>query len=92
MNAYKEQLAKLTAEFEMDLKYGAKAADMEPIVVACIGLSTLTLDLIWTLQWLNTLKDKRTDEGIVDEFMTELKQRCENSHTLKLSAQEANLL
>jgi hypothetical protein len=65
---------------------------MDPLVVACIGLSELKLDLLWTLEWLNTLKDKRTNEHIVDEFMTELKERCESSNTLKLSAQEAKLI
>lgn len=92
MSDHQAKIKEMTEAYASDLQIMAEKAKMDPIVVACIGLSDLTLDLVWALEWLNTLKDKRTNEDIVDEFMQELKERCEDSNTLKISAREANLL
>jgi len=87
-----ENIAQMTAEFERDLTQGAKHSDMDPMVIACIGLSNLTLDLLWALQWLDTLSDRLKDDHMVAEFMSDLKARSEQSICLQRTAEEANLL
>jgi len=87
-----ENIAQMTAEYERDLVQGAKHSDRDPLLIACIGLSNLTLDLLWSLQWLDTLKDRLKNDHMVEEFIDDLKARSKQSDCLQRIAQEANLL
>ena len=92
MNTSLDQIAQMTADYERDILEGSKKSEMEPLVIASIGLSNLTLDLLWAVEWLNTLKDRLKDDHMVQEFMDELNERVKQSESLRLVSQEANLL
>jgi hypothetical protein len=64
----------------------------DPIVTACIELSNLMLDLVWALQWIDTLTDRLGNDGLVMEFMAELEGRCKSRESLKSAAKEVELL
>jgi len=64
----------------------------DPIVTACIELSNLMLDLVWALEWIDTLTDRLGNDGLVMEFMTELECRCKSRRSLDIAAKEAELL
>jgi len=86
------ELAAMTAEFESVLTKGAEQSNSDPLVIACLGLSNLTLDLVWALEWIDTLTDRLGKDGLVTEFMADLKGRCKSSRSLELAAKEAELL
>jgi hypothetical protein len=65
----------------------------DPLVTAFIELSNLTLDLVWALEWIDTLTDRLgSEDGLVMEFMAQLEGRCKSSRSLELAAKEAELL
>jgi hypothetical protein len=92
MNHRTHELAVMTAEFESVLTKGAQQSNSDPLVIACLGLSNMTLDLVWALQWIDTLTDQLGTDGMVMEFMTDLEARCKTSRSLELAAKEVELL
>jgi hypothetical protein len=64
----------------------------DPLVTACIELSNLTLDLVWALEWIDTLTDRLGKDGLVTEFMADLEGRCKNRRPLEIAAQGVELL
>jgi hypothetical protein len=51
----------------------------------------MNADLVWAVEWLNTLTDRLTGDHMVAEFMAELEQRRTQSDTLNSAAKEAGI-
>jgi hypothetical protein len=51
----------------------------------------MNTDLIWAIEWLNTLSDRLTGDHMVAEFMAELEQRRTQSDALNAAAKEAGI-
>ena len=81
----------LAAGFESALRDATKTNDSDPLVIACLEMSNLTLDLVWAMQWIDTLTDRLGEDGMVGEFMQDLEERIGQSKSLELAAREANL-
>lgn len=65
---------------------------LQPALVEALVLhGQATSDLVWALQWIDTLADRLTGDGMVDEFLSDLQQRRTQSTTLHAAAQEADL-
>ena len=50
----------------------------------------MNTDLVWAIEWLNTLCDRLTGDHMVDEFKDELAQRRRESVALDEAAKEAS--
>jgi hypothetical protein len=65
---------------------------LQPALVKALVLhGQATLDLVWALQWLDTLTDRMTGDHMVAEFMAELEQRRRQSDALNGAAKEAGI-
>jgi hypothetical protein len=65
---------------------------LQPALVKALVLhGQATLDLVWALQWLDTLTDRLTGDHMVAEFMAELEHRRTTSDTLHAAAKEAGI-
>jgi hypothetical protein len=51
----------------------------------------MNADLVWAVEWLNTLTDRMTGDHMVAEFMAELEHRRTQSDALNLAAKEAGI-
>jgi hypothetical protein len=51
----------------------------------------MNTDLIWAIEWLDTLSDRLTGDHMVAEFMAELERRRMQSDALNLAAKEAGI-
>jgi hypothetical protein len=65
---------------------------LQPALVKALVLhGQATLDLVWALQWLDTLTGPMTGDHMVAEFMAELEHRRTQSDTLNSAAKEAGI-
>jgi hypothetical protein len=65
---------------------------LQPALVKALVLhGQATLDLVWALEWLDTLSDRLTGDHMVAEFMAELEHRRTQSDTLNSAAKEAGI-
>jgi hypothetical protein len=77
------------------------AASAEPLVQALVAHATLVTDMVWALEWLNSLCDDLNGERWqrngdkehprTREFLDELAKRRKGNDTLNSCAKEANL-
>jgi hypothetical protein len=67
------------------------AQPANPLVAALVAHAQVTLDLVWAVEWLNTLTDRMTGDHMVAEFMAELEHRRTTSDTLNSAAKEAGI-
>jgi hypothetical protein len=67
------------------------AQPANPLVAALVAHGQATLDLVWAMQWLDTLTDCLAEHHMVAEFMADLEQRRTTSDTLNSAAKEAEL-
>jgi hypothetical protein len=51
----------------------------------------MNADLVWTIEWLNTLVDRMPHDSSVREFLEELKQRRAESAELDAVAREVSI-
>jgi hypothetical protein len=51
----------------------------------------MNADLVWTIEWLNTLVDRMPHDSSVREFLEELKQRRGQSAALDAAVKEAGI-
>jgi hypothetical protein len=51
----------------------------------------MNADLVWAVEWLNTLTGRMTGDHMVAEFMAELEQRRRQSDALNGAAKEAGI-
>ena len=61
------------------------------LVAALVAHAKVTLDLVWAIEWLDTLSDRLTGDHMVAEFMAELEHRRTTSDTLNSAAKEAGI-
>jgi hypothetical protein len=61
------------------------------IVEAFLANGKITLDLVWALEWINTLTDRLTGDHMVDEFLKDLAARRLDSEQLDACASEVRL-
>jgi hypothetical protein len=61
------------------------------LVAALVAHAQVTLDLVWAIEWLDTLSDRLTGDHMVAEFMAELEHRRTQSDTLNSAAKEAGI-
>ena len=54
-------------------------------------LGEATVELVWAMQWLDTLSDRLTGDHMVAEFMAELNQRRTTSNLLNIAAGVAKI-
>jgi hypothetical protein len=66
-------------------------SEPNPLVLALVAHGQATLDLVWALEWINTLTDRMTGDHMVAEFMAELEHRRTQSDTLNAAAKEAQI-
>jgi hypothetical protein len=65
---------------------------LQPALVKALVLhGQATLDLVWALEWLDTLSDRLTGDHMVAEFMAELEHCRTQSDTLNSAAKEAGI-
>jgi hypothetical protein len=77
------------------------AASAEPLVQALVAHATLVTDMVWALEWLNSLTDDLNSERHkytgeeehprTREFLDDLAKRRKGNDTLNSAAKEANL-
>ena len=72
------------------------AASAEPLVQALVAHATLVTDMVWALEWLNSLCDdlntgRDAQHPRTREFLDELAKRRKGNHTLDSCAKEAYL-
>jgi hypothetical protein len=67
------------------------AQPANPLVAALVAHGQVTLDLVWAVEWLNTLTDRMTGDHMVAEFMAELEHRRTQSDALNAAAKEAGI-
>ena len=72
------------------------AASAEPLVQALVAHATLVTDMVWALEWLNSLCDdlntgRDAQHPRTREFLDELAKRRKGNHTLDSAAKEAYL-
>jgi hypothetical protein len=67
------------------------AQPANPLVAALVAHAQVTLDLVWAVEWLNTLTDRMTGDHMVAEFMAELEHRRAQSDALNAAAKEAGI-
>jgi hypothetical protein len=51
----------------------------------------MNADLVWAVEWLDTLTDRLTGDHMVAEFMAELEQRRTQSDALNAASKEAGI-
>jgi hypothetical protein len=51
----------------------------------------MNADLVWAVEWLDTLTDRLTGDHMVAEFMAELEHRRTQSDALHAASKEAEL-
>jgi hypothetical protein len=51
----------------------------------------MNADLVWAVEWLDTLTDRLTGDHMVAEFMAELEHRRTQSDALNSAAKEAGI-
>jgi hypothetical protein len=61
------------------------------LVAALVAHAQVTLDLVWAIEWLDTLSDRLTGDHMVAEFMAELEHRRTQSDALNAAAKEAGI-
>jgi hypothetical protein len=66
-------------------------SEPNPLVRALVLHGQATLDLVWALEWINTLTDRMTGDHMVAEFMAQLEHRRTTSDTLNAAAKEAQI-
>jgi hypothetical protein len=65
---------------------------LQPALVEALVLhGQATADLVWALEWIDTLTDAMLGNYLVAEFMAELEHRRTTSDTLNAAAKEAEL-
>ena len=72
------------------------AASAQPLVQALVAHATLVTDMVWALEWLNSLCDdlntgRDAQHPRTREFLDELAKRRKGNHTLDSAAKEAYL-
>ena len=65
-------------------------SEPNPLVEALVAHAQVTLDLVWALEWLNTLTDMLPAYQI-SEFYDELQHRRTQSDALNAAAKEAQI-